>query len=164
MVSRKTGGPGRRPELRNAELHAAVAKRALELRIASYSINATRDKVNEEFPGLNISATTVTVWVNQMLKPQVDETVEQYREQMLARVAEARKAVWPRVMKGDEKAGAYYLRLEQKEADLRGLDKPIQVELTAAPSDDALEVARMLESMDSNGRVIQGEVVGRSEG
>jgi hypothetical protein len=157
-----------RPELANEHLVDQVTKRAMELRLKSKSLEATADELNAEFPGLDISRATVTRWINKKLKPEVDETVDEYRLQMLSRIEAAREAVWPRVLRGDEKAGAYYLRLEQKEADLRGLDKPVQVEVSATPADNELEVQRMIreykERRAREDKVIQGEVVGRSEG
>lgn len=135
----------------------------------SYSLEQVVKIVNEEFDE-SLAFETVRRWIEQRIKPRLDETAEAYRQHLLDQLTVAKRAVWKRVQQGDDKAIITWTRLLDREMALTGVQKPVQVSITTNTADsDALEVQRMLRARRSasdpdlgQGHVIQGEVV-RSE-
>lgn len=131
----------------------------------SYTLEQTVNIVNEEF-GDNLAFETVRRWIEQHIKPRLDETSEAYRQHLLDQIAVAKRAVWPRVQMGYDKAIITWTRLIDREMALTGVQKPVQVSITTNTTDsDALEVQRMLRARRNpepdlgGGHVIQGEVL-----
>lgn len=165
--------PGERRQGRPTDISptfkALVTDRAMELRMNSYTLEQTVRIVNEEF-GDNLAMETVRRWIEQHIKPRLEETSEAYRQHLLDQIAVAKRAVWKRVQQGDDKAIITWTRLVDREMALTGVQKPVQVALTTTTVDsDALEAVKMLDQFfgraepdSGQSHVIQGEVV-RSE-
>ena len=134
--------------------------------MASYTLEQTVAIVNEEF-GESLAFETVRRWIEQHIKPRLEETSEAYRQHLLDQISVAKRAVWKRVQQGDDKAIITWTRLVDREMALTGVQKPVQVALTTTTVNaDALEVVKMLDQFfgtgSDGGHVIEGEVV-RSE-
>lgn len=161
-------GPGRPTDI-TPQFRDMVTDRAMELRMNSYTLEQAVKIVNEEF-GDALAFETVRRWIEQRIKPRLDETAEAYRQHLLDQLTVAKRAVWQRVKQGDDKAIITWTRLVDREIALTGVQKPLQVSITTNTSDsDALEVQRMLRARREQSQpdlggshVIQGEVV-RSE-
>jgi hypothetical protein len=159
---------GPRPEL-NGNLKDAVAARAMELRMECKTLRRTTEIINEEF-GETLAISTVSKWVDERIKPELEETADSYRQHLLAQIAEAKEALWKRVMMGDEKAAAAWTRLVDREMRLTGVEKPVQISVTTNIADKETEFEKMLTRLRKNrgesltdGHVIQGEVVRREQ-
>lgn len=132
--------------------------------MASYTLDQTVSIVNEEF-GDSLAFETVRRWIEQRIKPRLEETSEAYRQHLLDQIAVAKRAVWPRVQMGDDKAIITWTRLIDREMALTGVQKPVQVSITTTTVDsDALEVVKMLDQFfgaaaAGEGHVLQGEVL-----
>lgn len=162
VTQRRTAGArGTRPELRDVALRQAVVARAMKLIMACHTYRSATDIVNAENPGLDISHKTLYVWVHDALQPIYDEAVETRRAQLLEQIATAKRALWKRVEKGDDKAITSWTRLIDREMRLTGAEAPVKHELTVGPTakSDADDFEKLMASMDDDGNVIQGEVV-----
>jgi hypothetical protein len=144
----------------------------MELRRDSYTLRETVEIVNEEF-GDSLAFETVRRWIQERIKPQLEETAEAYRETLLEQISLQKRRLEPKMQMGDEKAISAWTRLVDREMRLTGVEKPIAVNLNVNNRDsDALEVQRMIDQYygssgnadASGGHVIQGEVVRRQEG
>lgn len=170
LSKRKAGGrgPGRPSDITN-EFRDQVTTRAMELRRDSYTLRETVDIVNEEF-GDSLAFETVRRWIQERIKPQLEETAEAYRETLLEQISLQKRRLEPKMLMGDEKAIAAWTRLVDREMRLTGVEKPRQVQLTTVSADgDALEVQKIMDhffgsgASPAEGHVIQGEVVHRSD-
>lgn len=159
--------PGSRPEL-NGNLKDLVTTRAMELRRNCKTLRVTTEIINQEF-GETLHLTTISRWIDERIKPELEEKSDAYRQHLLEQIAEAKEAVWKRVLRGDDKALTSWTRLVDREMRLTGVEKPIQVAVTNTNLNaDGVEVQRMLDQFfgappAESGHVIQGEVVRRSE-
>jgi len=153
-------GSGRRHDL-TEQLKTQIATRAARLRVLSYTWKQCHAKIQEEFPEANVSESSIIKWVNEHIKPAAEIAVEDYRQQQLAQIELAKRAIMPRVQKGDDKAIASLNALMNREAKLLGMDAPVQVQLETKQVNDELEVQRMLAGF--MGHVIPGEVVKPAE-
>lgn len=120
--------------------------------------------INKEFPEIpdGLSEATIIKWVNAHIKPAMEESVEEYRQHQLNEIALAKRAIMPRVQKGDDKAIASLSRLQDREAKLLGMDKPVQVQLETKVVDHQTEADVLLERLvraKATGQVITGELV-----
>ena len=80
----------------------------------------------------------------------------------LAQIELAKRAIMPRVQKGDDKAIASLNALMSREAKLLGMDAPVQVQLETKTVDHKSEAQAILERMlqlKATGQVITGETV-----
>lgn len=161
------GGP--RPEL-NANLKDMVTTRAMELRRECKTLRRTTEIVNEEF-GETLHLTTVSKWIDERIKPELEEQADSYRQHLLEQISIAKEKLWPRVERGDDKAVVSWTRLLDREMRLTGVEKPVQIAVTTNIADKETEFEKMLTRLrQSRGEslpeshVIQGEVVRRSDG
>lgn len=171
LSKRKTAGrgPGRPSDITN-EFRDQVTTRALELRRDSYTLRETVEIVNEEF-GDTLAFETVRRWMQERIKPELEETAEAYRQTLLEQIALQKRRLEPKMLMGDEKAIAAWTRLIDREMRLTGVEKPVQVAITTTNLDaDGVEVQKMLDqffgvpdSASGSGHVIQGEVVRREQ-
>lgn len=159
---------GRRPEL-NQDLKAMVAARAMELRAECKTLRQTTDIINQEF-NETLHLTTVSRWIDERIKPELEEKADAYRQHLLEQIAVLKEAAWKRAKMGDEKAIGSWTRLVDREMRLTGVEKPHQVSITTNTKDgDRLEVVRLMEQMfgpsdaSGAGHVIQGEVIRRED-
>ena len=166
LKKRKPGrGDGRPSDITNT-FRDAVTTRAIELRMESYTLRETAGIVNEEF-GDTLSIETVRKWIEDRIKPELEEKADAYRQHLLDQIAVAKRALSKRVMMGDEKAVGAWTRLLDREMRLTGVEKPHQVHVTTSSADgDALDVQKQLDQFfgtapAGTGHVIQGEVVRR---
>jgi len=168
-LTKRTEGrrPGRPSDITN-EFKDMVTIRAMELRRDSYTLRETVEIVNEEF-GDNLAFETVRRWIQERIKPELEETAEAYRQTLLEQISLQKRRLEPKMLMGDEKAIAAWTRLVDREMRLTGVEKPIAVNLNVSNADqDALEAQRLLDQFFGNapagaGHVIAGEVVKRSE-
>lgn len=169
-VVRRTGG---RPQGSKAgitpELKDAVTTRAMQLRIDSYTLREVVEIVNEEFND-SFGFETVRRWIQERIKPELEETADSYRQNLLEQISLQKRRLEPKMLMGDEKAIAAWTRLVDREMRLTGVEKPTQLSITTTTKDsDRLEVVRLMEQMfgsdtsSDEGHVIQGEVVRRQE-
>lgn len=154
-------GSGRRHDL-TPQLKQSVTVRAARLRVLSYTWKQTHAKIREEFPEANVSESSIIKWVNDHIKPAVDIAVEGYRQQQLAQIEMAKRAIMPRVQKGDDKAIASLNALMSREAKLLGMDAPVQVQLETKQVDHQSEAQAIIERLlaaKATGQIINGQVV-----
>ena len=166
LKKRKPGRSRGRPDDLTNHFRDAVATRAIELRMESYTLRETTEIVNDEF-GDTLSIETVRKWIEDRIKPELEEKADAYRQHLLDQIAVAKRALSKRVMMGDEKAVTAWTRLLDREMRLTGVEKPHQVQITTSSADgDALDVQKQLDqffgsAVPGAGHVIQGEVVRR---
>ena len=162
MAGVPTGrGSGRRHDL-TPQLKQSVTERAARLRVLSYTWKQTHAKIRDEFPEADVSETSIIKWVNEHIKPAAEVAVEEYRQAQLAQIELAKRAIMPRVQKGDDKAIASLNALMSREAKLLGMDAPVQVQLETKTVDHKSEAQAILERMlqlKATGQVITGETV-----
>lgn len=154
-------GSGRRHDL-TPQLKQSVTERAARLRVLSYTWKQTHAKIQDEFPEANVSESSIIKWVNDHIKPAAEIAVEGYRQQQLAQIELAKRAIMPRVQKGDDKAIASLNALMSREAKLLGMDAPVQVQLETKTVDHQSEAQVLIERLlaaKATGSVISGEVV-----
>lgn len=144
-----------------------VTTRALELRRDSYTLREVVDIVNEEF-GDSLAFETVRRWIQDRIKPELEESAEAYRQNLLEQISLQKRRLEPKMLMGDEKAIAAWTRLVDREMRLTGVEKPVTVNMNVNNADgDALEAQRLLDQFFGNapagaGHVIAGEVVKRT--
>lgn len=160
------GGP--RPEL-NQDLKAMVATRAMELRAECKTLRETTAIINQEF-NETLHLTTISKWIDDRIKPELEEKADAYRQHLLQQIAVLKEAAWKRAKMGDEKAIASWTRLVDREMRLTGVEKPVQIAVTTNIADKETEFEKMLARLRASrgdvqpeGHVIQGEVVRRSD-
>jgi hypothetical protein len=143
----------------------------MELRMESYTLRQVVEIVNEEFND-GLAFETVRRWIQERIKPELEETADAYRQNLLEQIALQKRRLEPKMAMGDEKAVAAWTRLIDREMRLTGVEKPHQISLTTSSADsDALEVEKILGQFfgaevagdSAVGHVIQGEVVRRSD-
>jgi|SRR5690242_668451 len=164
-TGRRTGG---RPTDITNEFRDQVTTRAMELRRDSYTLRETVAIVNEEF-GDSLAFETVRRWIQERIKPELEETAEAYRQTLLEQISLQKRRLERKMQMGDEKAIAAWTRLVDREMRLTGVEKPVQVSLNVSNADnDALEAQKLLDQFfgapPGAGHVIQGEVVKHAEG
>lgn len=143
-----------------------VTTRAMELRRDSYTLREVVDIVNEEFDD-NLAFETVRRWIQDRIKPELEETADAYRQTLLEQISLQKRRLEPKMLMGDEKAIAAWTRLVDREMRLTGVEKPIKVDMNVNNREsDANEAQQLLDAFFGNpspgaGHVIQGEVVKR---
>lgn len=143
-----------------------VTTRAMELRRDSYTLREVVDIVNEEF-GDNLAFETVRRWIQDRIKPELEETADAYRQTLLEQISLQKRRLEPKMLMGDEKAIAAWTRLVDREMRLTGVEKPIKVDMNVNNREsDANEAQQLLDAFFGNpspgaGHVIAGEVVKR---
>lgn len=164
----KGRGPGRPSDITD-EFRDQVTTRAMELRRDSYTLRETVDIVNEEF-GDSLAFETVRRWIEQRIKPELEETSEAYRQTLLEQISLQKRRLEPKMLMGDEKAIAAWTRLVDREMRLTGVEKPVQIAVTNTAVDKETEFEAMLTrlrvargDLPAAGHVIQGEVVRRED-
>lgn len=170
LTKRVGGRKGGRPTDITSEFKDMVATRAMELRRDSYTLRETVEIVNEEF-GDSLAFETVRRWIQERIKPELEETAEAYRQTLLEQISLQKRRLEPKMLMGDEKAIAAWTRLVDREMRLTGVEKPVQVSLSVSNADqDANEAQRLLDQFfgmpdaaPGAGHVIQGEVVRREQ-
>lgn len=154
-------GSGRRYDL-SEQTKAMIAERGARLRVMGNTWKETHAQILKEFPEANVSEMSVIRWVNDYIKPAAEQTVEHYRQQQLAEIEFAKKAIMKRVEKGDDKALASLARLHDRQAKLLGTDMPVQVQVEQRVVDHQTQADIILERMlalDATGQVLDGEIV-----
>lgn len=160
-------GPGRPSDITN-EFRDMVTTRAMELRRDSYTLREVVDIVNEEFDD-NLAFETVRRWIQDRIKPELEETADAYRQTLLEQISLQKRRLEPKMLMGDEKAIAAWTRLVDREMRLTGVEKPIKVDMNVNNREsDANEAQQLLDAFFGNpspgaGHVIQGEVVKRDD-
>ena len=162
-------GPGRPSDITN-EFRDMVTTRAMELRTASYTLQETTDIVNSEF-GDKLSITSIRKWLEDRIKPQLEEKADTYRQHMLDQIALQKRRLEKKCAMGDAIAIGVWTRLVDREMRLTGVEKPTQIALAVSTNDsDGMEVHRMLDQFFGPGavpagesHVIQGEILARSD-
>lgn len=157
MAGVPTGrGPGRRHDL-SSQTKLIITERCARLRVMGFTWKQVHSKIRTEFEEADVSEATIIKWTNDHIKPAAEESVEDYRRHQLAQIDLAKRAIMPRVQKGDDKAIASLNALMARESKLLGMDAPVQVQIETKQVNDELEVQKMLAGF--TGPVIPGEVV-----
>jgi Arc/MetJ family transcription regulator len=99
-------------------------RRALELR----SAGATYEQIAQALGYAGTAGARHAVKL--ALKATLREPAEEVRQMALDRLDVALRAIWPRIVAGDDAAIASLIRLEKRRAELLGLDAPTRTELT----------------------------------
>ena len=108
-------------------------RKVWELRLAGLSTYEIARQLSAQ-EGVSISAANVQKDIKHTLAELAKETradAEAARDMMLARLAKMRTALWTKIRQGDERAIATALKIEEREAKLLGLDRPIGLDLTS---------------------------------
>lgn len=170
LQKRKTAGrgPGRPHDITN-EFRDRVTTRAMELRRDSYTLREVVDIVNEEFND-NLAFETVRRWIQERIKPELEETADAYRQSLLEQISLQKRRLEPKMLMGDEKAIAAWTRLVDREMRLTGVEKPVTVNVNTNIQDKETEFEAMLTrlrvargDLPAEGHVIAGEIVNRSD-
>jgi len=101
-----------------AKLRAA---RAVQLRITGASYRSIARELGYSGPGACFNA------VQRELRAYRQEPADELRTLELARLDEALKAIWPRVVRGQTRAVDSFIKLSKRRADLLGLDAPTRI-------------------------------------
>lgn len=162
-------GSGRRHDL-SEQTKQAIAERGARLRVMGHTWKEIHAKLLKEFPEASVSEASIIKWVNGYIKPAMEESVEEYRQQQLAEIALAKKALMPRVEKADVAAIAALSRLQDRQSKLLGMDAPVQVQVEAKVVDHQSEAQAILARIRdarlarATGNVVEGEVVQKAIG
>lgn len=154
-------GSGRRHDL-SEQLKTQIAERSARLRCLSYTWKQVHSKIRAEFPEADLSEATIIKWTNAHIKPAAEIAVEEYRQMQLQQIETAKRAIMPRVQKGDDKAIASLNALMNREAKLLGMDAPVQVQLETKQVDHQSEAQAIIERLlhaKATGQIINGQVV-----
>src|SRR3546814_19218487 len=68
------------------EFRDAVTTRAMQLRLESHTLRETVAIVNEEF-GDSLAFETIRKWIQDRIKPELEEPVDAYRQNLLEQIA-----------------------------------------------------------------------------
>ena len=104
-----------------AERHAE----ALELRKAGLTYKVIAEQLGYKAPVGAHKAVAAG------LKATLQEPADAVRQLELSRLDRMLAAAWPKVLKGDVKAGGYALRIMERRAVYLGLDAPVKIDLEA---------------------------------
>src|SRR3546814_2565397 len=115
-VAGGTRKPGPRTDL-TPEFRDAVTTRAMQLRLESHTLRETVAIVNEEF-GDSLAFETIRKWIQDRIKPELEETVDAYRQNLLEQIALQKRRLEPKMLMGDEKAVG---RSEEHTSELQSL-------------------------------------------
>lgn len=165
---RRVGGRGQGQKVGiTPEFKDLVTTRAMELRRDSYTLRETVEIVNSEF-GDSLAMETVRRWIQERIKPELEETADAYRQTLLEQISLQKRRLEAKMLMGDEKAIAAWTRLVDREMRLTGVEKPIKVDMNVNSREgDANEAQRLLDQFfgtapAGEGHVIPGEVVKRT--
>jgi AraC-like DNA-binding protein len=109
------------PEEKAAELEAKEAK-VLELRRAGFTFQRIAEEVGYATPSGAQRA------LERIMTRNVPQAPEEFRWQELDRLDRMQVALWPRAMKGDDRAIGTIVRLMERRARLVGIDAPQRIQ------------------------------------
>ena len=73
--------------------------------------------------------------------------VEEMRELENQRLDRAQAAIWPRVLRGEDKAVSLYLQISDRRAKLNGLNEPTRIDLSMSVKHEMVQALEELETM-----------------
>ena len=116
-------------------------KQAAQLRLAGVDWQTIADRVGYASRG---AAYTAVEQARQRSQRELDETVDELRQLDLDRIGRLLAAVWPKALKGDEKAVESAHKLIMSDAKLRGLEPPTKIMLMARIEVEAANVVEAI--------------------
>jgi hypothetical protein len=138
------------PEEKAAELEAKEAK-VLELRRAGFTFQRIAEEVGYATPSGAQRA------LERIMTRNVPQAPEEFRWQELDRLDRMQVALWPRAMKGDDRAISTIVRLMERRARLVGIDAPQRIQAEVVNYDgnrdidgDIERIVNILRRVDSS--------------
>jgi AraC-like DNA-binding protein len=138
------------PEEKAAELEAKEAK-VLELRRAGFTFQRIAEEVGYATPSGAQRA------LERIMTRNVPQAPEEFRWQELDRLDRMQVALWPRAMKGDDRAIGTIVRLMERRARLVGIDAPQRIQAEVVNYDgnrdidgDIERIVNILRGVDSS--------------
>jgi hypothetical protein len=142
--------PQQTAEEKAAELEAKEAK-VLELRRAGFTFQRIAEEVGYATPSGAQRA------LERIMKRNVPQAPEEFRWQELDRLDRMQVALWPRAMKGDDRAIGTIVRLMERRARLVGIDAPQRIQAEVVNYDgtrdidgDIERIVNILRGVDSS--------------
>jgi hypothetical protein len=142
--------PQQTAEEKAAELEAKELK-VLELRRAGFTFQRIAEEVGYATPSGAQRA------LERIMKRNVPQAPEEFRWQELDRLDRMQVALWPRAMKGDDRAIGTIVRLMERRARLVGIDAPQRIQAEVVNYDgnrdidgDIERIVNILRGVDSS--------------
>jgi hypothetical protein len=121
------------PEEKAAELEAKEAK-VLELRRAGFTFQRIAEEVGYATPSGAQRA------LERIMTRNLPQAPEEFRWQELDRLDRMQVALWPRAMKGDDRAIGTIIRLMERRARLVGIDAPQRIQAEVVNYDGTRDI------------------------
>lgn len=121
------------PEEKAAELEAKEAK-VLELRRAGFTFQRIAEEVGYATPSGAQRA------LERIMTRNIPQAPEEFRWQELDRLDRMQVALWPRAMKGDDRAIGTIIRLMERRARLVGIDAPQRIQAEVVNYDGTRDI------------------------
>lgn len=122
------------------EHQRARRAQAVSLRLAGM----TYEQIGER---LEVSASKAQGLVSRALQRAERGPVEEMRELENQRLDRAQAAIWPRVLRGEDKAVSLYLQISDRRAKLNGLNEPTRIDLSMSVKHEMVQALEELETM-----------------
>lgn len=136
---------------RTKEYHAQRRVEAMSLRMAGLTYQQIGDR-------LGITLEGAYKMVKRSFNTVESDTVEEMRELENDRLDRAQAAIWPKVLKGDEKAIGTFLRISSQRSRINGLDSPTKIDISVGVRNEMETALNQLEEL-----VMEAEVVEDAE-
>lgn len=136
LIRRRTKGRTRQQR----EQQKARRARAVSFRLAGM----TYSQIGEQ---LQVSEQRARSLVTHSLDRTEQHTADQMREVENQRLDRAQAAIWPRVLRGDDKAVNLFLQISDRRARLNGLNAPTKIDLSMSVKHEMVEALEELETM-----------------
>lgn len=121
---------------------ARVERRAKVMRLRNGG--ATLGQIAE---AVEVSVETVRRDIELAIKDHLQVPVDEHIAAALSRIEDMRRALWKPMLQGDTKAVSELIKLEQRQAQLLGLDAPTRVSVSASGQDYAAMLAELMLEM-----------------
>ena len=122
------------------EHQRARRAQAVSLRLAGM----TYEQIGER---LEVSPSKAQGLVSRALQRAERGPVDQMRELENQRLDRAQAAIWPRVLRGEDKAVSLYLQISDRRAKLNGLNEPTRIDLSMSVKHEMVQALEELETM-----------------
>ena len=136
LIRRRTKGRTRQQR----EQQKARRTRAVSFRLAGM----TYAQIGEQ---LQVTEAAARSLVQRALDRVEQHTADEMREVENQRLDRAQAAIWPRVLRGDDKAVSLYLQISDRRSRLNGLNAPTRIDLSMSVKHEMEQALGELETM-----------------
>lgn len=144
------------PIKRRAEYHAQRRVEALSLRLAGLSYEQIGDR-------LGISEMGAYDMVKRALERSENPNVEEMRQIENLRLDRAQAAIWPDVLKGDQRAISTYLSISSARARINGMNAPTNINLSVGVRTEMENALDKLEELVMEAEVVEDAEIAEDE-